>query len=256
MEATQRSDQRHHGSPGGSLLVVGTGIGLGGQVTVEALAAIKSAERLLFVAGSPGVQSWLRSLNANAISLNGCYAPEKRRDVTYAEMTERILTEVRRGYRVVAAFYGHPGVGVNPSHNAIRQARAEGFVAQMLPGVSADGCLYADLGLDPLIVGCQSYEASAFVARQPVISTAALLLLWQVGVIGQVTPRYTRDASQPGLERLRELLLRDYPAEHGVIAYEAAEYPIFKPTIDRGSVDRLPALTIPPTTTLAIPPVH
>jgi hypothetical protein len=35
----------------------------------------------------------------------------------------------------------------------------------MLPGISAEDCLFADLGIDPGIYGCQSYEATDFLAN-------------------------------------------------------------------------------------------
>ena len=84
-----------------------------------------------------------------------------------------------------AVFYGHPGVFVNPSHRAVAQARAEGFRAAMLPGVSAEDCLFADLGLDPGAHGCQSYEATDFVIRRRSCYPSALLILWQVGALGE-----------------------------------------------------------------------
>src|SRR2546429_6584747 len=43
-----------------------------------------------------------------------------------------------------------------------RQAREEGFEAEMLPAVSAEDCLFADLGVDPGDEGCQSFEATSF----------------------------------------------------------------------------------------------
>ena len=55
-----------------------------------------------------------------------------------------------------------PGVFARVPHKAIAQARAEGFEAHMEAGVSAEDCLYADLGIDPGEVGCQQYEASQF----------------------------------------------------------------------------------------------
>src|SRR5437773_2103233 len=79
----------------------------------------------------------------------GLSAPGKPRRETYAEMVEELLAPVRAGHNVCAAFYGHPGVFVNPGHEAIRRARAEGFPARMLPAVSALDCLVADLGIDP-----------------------------------------------------------------------------------------------------------
>ena len=73
-----------------------------------------------------------------------------------------MLAEVRAGRRVCGAFYGHPGVFTRVPNKAIAQARAEGFEAHMEAGVSAEDCLYADLGIDPGEVGCQQYEASQF----------------------------------------------------------------------------------------------
>ena len=45
-------------------------------------------------------------------------------------------SRIRAGFRVCAVFYGHPGVFVYPSHEAIRRARAEGFAARMLPALT------------------------------------------------------------------------------------------------------------------------
>ena len=50
----------------------------------------------------------------------------------YTEMVERILFFVRKGKKVCAVFYGHPGIFVFSSHEAIRIARAEGYPAVML----------------------------------------------------------------------------------------------------------------------------
>ena len=68
---------------------------------------------------------------------------------TYQDMVDRILACVREGSDVCVAFYGHPGVFVYPSHEAIKRARIEGYKATMLPGISAEDCLFADLGIDP-----------------------------------------------------------------------------------------------------------
>ena len=95
-----------------------------------------------------------------------------------------MLAEVRKGLDVVGAFYGHPGVFVSPSHRAIAIAREEGYRARMLPGISAEDCLFADLGIDPSNPGCVSYEASELLIRDlPVVATSHLVL-WQVGVVG------------------------------------------------------------------------
>src|SRR3546814_12469546 len=59
----------------------------------------------------------------------------------------------------------------------------------MEAGVSAEDCLYADLGIDPGEVGCQHYEASQFMFYRRRIDPSAYLVLWQVGVAGDRSVR-------------------------------------------------------------------
>src|SRR5919197_1068481 len=106
--------------------------------------AIEGADELFYVASDPVASDWLEVLHPNAHSLNPLYRIGEPRIDTYEAMVDTILSSVRQGRRVCAAFYGHPGVFVYPSHEAIRQARDEGFEARMLPAVSAEDCLFAD----------------------------------------------------------------------------------------------------------------
>lgn len=95
-----------------------------------------------------------------------------------------MLRHVRRGENVVGVFYGHPGVFVSPSHRTIAIARDEGYAAKMLPGISAEDCLYADLGIDPSSAGCVTYEASDLLLSNRSLVPSSHLILYQVGVIG------------------------------------------------------------------------
>ena len=162
----------------GSLVVVGTGIELGSHLTQASREEIESADVVLCLAAEPVANAWLASLNANVRSLHSHYRLGEDRAQAYAAMTEEILAEVRAGRRVCVAFYGHPGVFVTPSHDAVRRAREEGFASRMLPAISAEDCLFADLGIDPARCGCQSYEATDFLVRHRVVDTTAALVLW------------------------------------------------------------------------------
>jgi Tetrapyrrole (Corrin/Porphyrin) Methylases len=91
---------------------------------------------------------------------------------------------VRKGENVVGLFYGHPGVFVSPSHRSIDLAREEGYTATMLPGISAEDCLFADLGIDPSIPGCLTYEATDMLIRNKPLVPSSHLIVYQVGCIG------------------------------------------------------------------------
>ena len=170
-------------------------------------------------------------------------------------MIDAILEPVRTGRRVCAAFYGHPGVFVYPSHRAIERARSEGFEARMLPAISAEDCLFADLGVDPAACGCQSYEATDFLVRRRRIDPSAALVLWQVGLVGQ--PRYVpASVNRDGLRVLAEVLLERYPADHEAIAYEASPYPVAEGLITPVPLAQLAEAPLTSASTLYVPPAE
>jgi hypothetical protein len=198
----------------------------------------------------------LKELNPEgAESMSGMYAEGKQRIETYNEMIERTLDCVRAGMLTCMACYGHPGVFVYPSHESIRRARAEGFSARMLPGISSEDCLFADLGVDPGIGGCQSYEATDFLVNRRVIDPTSSVVLWQIGVVGDATfKRVGYDLSAMPL--LVERLLAIYPATHPMYLYEAAVFPGCEPVIRQITAAELAYGPLSAGYTLYIPPAY
>jgi uncharacterized protein YabN with tetrapyrrole methylase and pyrophosphatase domain len=222
-----------NGKHRGSLVVVGTGIRTVGHLTMEAVAWIKQADKVLYVVGDPVAEAMLKKLNpGGAESLTVMYAEGKQRIETYNEMVERTLECIRAGMLTCMACYGHPGVFVYPSHESIRRARAEGYSARMLPGISSEDCLFADLGVDPGIGGCQSYEATDFLLNGRVIDPSSSVILWQIGVVGDATFK-AAGYDLSAMPLLVERLLAIYPASHPMYLYEAAVFhgcdPIIRP---------------------------
>jgi uncharacterized protein YabN with tetrapyrrole methylase and pyrophosphatase domain len=236
----------------GSLVVAGTGIQFGNHTTREARREIEQADKILYLFADPAPVPWITRLNPTAESLGRFYARGKPRSETYAEIVEEILGWVRRGLRVCALFYGHPGIFVTPSHEAVARARSEGFTARMLPGVSAEDCLFADLGLDPGDVGCQSFEATTFLLYHCEFDTSIPLILWQIGTIG------VRDGvpapSRQGLQVLVDRLAEKYGPDHQVVVYEASPYAICDPTIQRASLSDVDPATVTGMASLYVPP--
>jgi uncharacterized protein YabN with tetrapyrrole methylase and pyrophosphatase domain len=237
----------------GSLVCVGVGMTLGSHITPLARSYIEKAD-VVFTALSDGViELWLAKMNPDVRSLQHLYEEGKARTETYRQMVDTLLTEVRAGKQVCGAFYGHPGVFAWPPHKAIEIARAEGYPAHMEPGVSAEDCLYADLGFDPGRVGCQHYEASQFMFYRRRIDPSAYLILWQIGVAGdQSFARFSTGAQYRRL--LVELLVEDYDLTHEIIVYRAATLPIHQPRMDRMPLGSLPDADIDMHATLVIPP--
>lgn len=236
----------------GSLTVVGTGIHLVGDLTLAAKACIEQADKVLFAVADPVTAEWLRTLNDTAEALPMNTGVQRRREM-YSVMVERILGEIRQGLCVCVVFYGHPGVFTDPAHKAIQQVRAEGFPACMLPGISAQACLFADLGVDPGKNGCQSFEATDFLIRRRKFDPTSVLILWQIAVIGHLG-LYQENGNRHGLAILANELAIWYSPSHTVIVYEAAVYPICEPVIQYLPLTELPDAEITEVSTLYVPP--
>jgi hypothetical protein len=240
------------GKPG-SLACVGLGMMLGAHLGARARSHIERADVVFVAASDAIVEWWVQQMRPDARSLQPYYAEGKSRYRTYREMVAAMLAEVRAGYRVCGAFYGHPGVFAKVPHDAITQARAEGFEATMEPGVSAEDCLYADLGIDPGRVGCQHHEASQLLFYRRRIDPSAYLVLWQVGLVGDRS--CSRFATGPAHRQLLvERLLQDYPAGHEAIVYEAPTLPFMAARITSIRIEALPTTELHMHSTLVIPP--
>tara|TARA_R110002153_G_scaffold116833_1_gene260622 strand:- start:14924 stop:15742 length:819 start_codon:yes stop_codon:yes gene_type:complete len=218
----------------GSLVVVGTGISVAGQMTLLAQSYIENADIVFMGISNKIGENVVKKLNPNTVQLDDLYQAGKSRAITYQQMTDRIVDAVKAGQKVCAAFYGHPGVFVNPSHGAIKKVQELGLRAEMLPGISAEDCLIADLGIDPAHYGCQSYEATQFLFRDYKLDPHMTQIIWQIGLAGEASLGVLdADHCKAGLELYQEILMKMYPAEHEIILYEAATLPLYGPRIER-----------------------
>lgn len=238
-----------------NLSIVGTGIRIGGQLTVEAVNLIRGADCVIAVMADTLALGFLEDINPSVQSLHHHYRLGRQRDDTYERMVETILEPVRAGHKVCAAFYGHPGVFVWPSHEAIWRARAEGFEARMFPAVSAEDCLFADLGVDPARSGCQSYEATDFLLYARVFDPTASLILWQPAALGDIT-RSTFETDARWVQALVDVLMEFYPADHPATVYEAASFPLDNSRIDVVPLKNLAGVSFTQASTLYLPPLR
>jgi uncharacterized protein YabN with tetrapyrrole methylase and pyrophosphatase domain len=237
----------------GSLVCVGTGMTLGAHISPIAKSHIEQAEVIFSLMANGFAEKWLEEMNNDVRSLQYLYQEGKNRNVTYNEMVETILTEVRAGKKVVAAFYGHPGVFACVSHRAIKKAKAEDLPAMMEPGISAEDCLYADLSIDPGKTGCSHYEASQFMFYKRNVDPSAYLVLWQVALAGDksLAKFSTGNAYR---QVLVDLLLEHYPSDHQIILYQAKGIAIDTMRADKIMLSELVGAELFMHTTLVIPP--
>ena len=236
----------------GSLTIVGTGIRPGLQTTREARVRIERADKVLYLIAEHAPTAWLHRLNASAESMAAMYRPGRAYLDVYEETVTTLLSWVGRGLDVCAVTYGHPGVLDRSTSEAVRRARVEGHRTRILPGISAQDCLFADLELDPGEDGCQTFDATDFLVRARIPDVAVPLILWQISLIG--TTRVTGDVNRSGLRILAERLAELYGPHHEVVVYEASPFPVGTPMVERCPVSRLADAGVTGMSSLYVPP--
>lgn len=235
----------------GSLTVVGAGIRPGLHTTREAIRRIESADKVLYLLAEIAPVRWLEELNPSAEPLDDLYRANRPFDEIYADIVDAILMYVRKPQDVCAVFYGHPSVFDRTSHDAVERSRAEGFPARILPGITAEDCLYVDLEIDPGASGMQSFEATDFLVRRRTPDLTVPMILWQVGTIG--SSRTTAEVRRVGLEVLAERLAELYGPGHELVVYEATPFPVGRPMIERCAARDLADAGVTGLSTLFVP---
>jgi hypothetical protein len=107
--------------------------------------------------------------------------------------------------------------------------------------------------IDPGEYGCQSFEATDFLIHKRIYDCNSHLLLWQIGMIGNVSHQLVIN-NEKLLGILVEYLAKTYDLEHKIIIYEAALYPTFQPRIEEIMLKQLPKSILTKISTLYIPP--
>lgn len=238
-----------------TLAVVGSGIKFMSHITHEAKNCIENADKVLYLVNEPAMQQWIQTLNPHTESLDPLYVRYHSRNDNYKLISEYIVDNLETTNLLCLVIYGHPTVLVQPSIYATQAALEKGHNVVVMPGISAEDCLFADLAIDPSSSGCQSFEATDFLVYRREYDSSSHLILWQPGVIG-MKDRPVSHNPEMGLKILMDYLSNKYSLDHEIILYEAAQYPTFKPRVDKVSLKYLVASGITRLTTLYIPPNH
>lgn len=238
----------------GVLRIIGTGIRPRRQLTPEAAKAIQASERLLYLIPDPDEAEYIASM-AGGESENAAahYQSDVPLAKAYDAMIGRVMSWIDDGKQSCFALYGHPGVIVYPTHRLLRIAREKGHDAVMLPAISAEDCLFADLGVDPASVGCQTFWATDLLLNRRLIDPTMATVIWSIGVVGCFS--YSSVGMSPkALLALLDRLYLCYPPTHRVVVYEAAVNDNANHRADLIPLSLLPTVPLDGSSTLYIPP--
>jgi precorrin-6B methylase 1 len=205
---------------GGSLVVVGLGIRVAGQLTAEARARIVSADRVVYVndpessLGDTEMAAAIRAIRSDIPNLerfdDGGAAADTQRAIE--ARIKQLIGLAQSGENVCIVTYGHPAVCYYLTLEAVRRARhTVGVAAAMLPAVSSLDCLFADLLVDPAAHGLQVFSALAFLTLQQKVDPSISLALLQ--------PALMKNNDRMSLV---EKLIEAYSEDHVCYLYRAS----------------------------------
>lgn len=242
------------------LTLCGAGIKTLAHVTEEMLAALETADQVLYLVNEPLCERWIQQRAKQAESLVDLYFSSPDRRTSYEAITHKILTVLETVEHLCVVFYGHPCVFANPGllavHHVLTTTQHDAII---LPGISAMDCLFADLAIDPGVPGCQFVEATDLLIYERKLNPELHLLIWQIATLGQLGHASCEDAllSKQRYTRCYEHLRRWYPKTHPMVIYEASLYPTIAPVIRNHQLQDLiaqPEMTT--LSTLYLPPLE
>lgn len=234
------------------LTIVGTGYNVSGQITPETRSAMQQADHLFYLVNDPVTAGVLAALNRTSESLVPFYRQGEPARRAFTNMAERIVAPLDEGLEVTAAFVGNPAVNNPIGHEATRLARLRRVPVRMLPGVSIEDCLMADVGWS-LQTGRALRTATDFLVRHRPVDSRTALVLTGAGTVGETIYRGDRAPNRAGLRLLADALTRHYPPDHGVVLYEPALLPLQNPTIERIPLRDLPRAKASVASVLLVP---
>ena len=236
------------------LVLAGSGIKTISHITNEVMAAVISADLVLYLLNEPISEQWIIKHAKNAVSLSEIYFSYDKRVAAYDAIADEIVRNFNEYNNICVVFYGHPTIFAAPGIKAIQIAESIGIQCSILPAVSADGCLFADLKIDPGKGGCFSIDATELLLYQRPIDSKSHVILWQIGLIGNFE-KPSKGFNQKALDLLIEHLLTYYDEKTQAVLYEAALYPRIAPKLIEFNLPDLSKQALSPISTLYIPPL-
>ena len=237
------------------VILAGTGIKSLSHITKETEIAVQKASKVLYLVNEPIIEDWIIKEARNSESMYDLYIENDSRNKNYALIIEKILEEHKRYKNLCVLIYGHPTVFAFPGLEAIKRIEAKGSFAKVMPGISSEDCLFADLRINPGSRGCISLEATEFLLYDRAIDPSYHVIFWQIGQIGNT------GLPEAGLNRrvlscFCERVQSIYAGDVDVILYEASLYPNIPAKISKQKISELASMEINTISSLYLPPTR
>lgn len=240
------------------LIIAGTGIKFLSHLTIEVKSAIETSCCVVFLLNEPAMKNWVVKNAKKYVSLDDIYFSSEQRSESYDKIANELLSTIQKNDDVCFLIYGHPTFFSSVVEKIKKIISSEEIIIQVMPGISAMDCLFADLKIDPGSMGLQSYDATEFLLYDENFSTTSHLVLWQIAIIGEIrvvnNNEINLDRQKKAITILIKKLLIHYPEDHIVYLYVASQYPSIEFELVSIELQKLTEINISRLATLYIPP--
>lgn len=235
------------------IVLLGTGIKAISHFTEEFKTYVKAADKVLYLVNEPIVGEWIEVNSKQAENLEKYYYNNQRRLTSYKKIKNKILSDTSIFNFIAVVLYGHPTIFADPGLLAINEAKTMGIDTLILPSISAQDVLFADMGIDPGMHGCVHVDATEFLIYDKKPNISMHVCIWQIGMIGNIAPPQKKQVIN-NVDVLVKKLSQYYPQDFEIYIYEASLYPGVDFKLIKCKLRDLEKQNISTLSTLYIPP--
>jgi precorrin-2 methylase len=198
------------------VVLIGTGVGGGLQLTVQAQRVLDRVGRAYAIHLPAPLRRHLRSLRVKAIDLSDRFAADRPLQDAYVEVAQFLLDRVAAERPVVVLAPGSPLFLNSISRLLVLQGRRSGLRVLTLPGISPLDALISYVGVDVAGFGLQVFTGRRLASSPPKLDPAVPLAVMELAGVGARTTVAKPTDDAKWYARLVGVLARVYPADHPV----------------------------------------
>lgn len=203
----------------GRIRIVGTGLQGERHLTLEAVDALASAERVYHLVSGREAAAALARFNLQLYPLFDFYREGVLDLEVYSDIASFLIAEGQQR-DIVFAVMGHPCIYVAPTHLLLDHGPRWGVAVEVMAGISTIDAMILNMPDDIGNTGLQILDANRLVSYGLTPDPRVPMLLFQIGCFGSGYITRCRENSDTRLAPLAAVLGRHYPAGHLVYIVE------------------------------------
>lgn len=204
----------NNGEPTPDIYLIGTGVGGGLQITLEAQRVLDRVGRAYALHLRVPLRRHLRSLRVKTVDLSDRFSEPRPLGEAYVEVADFLLERAATERPIVVLTPGSPLFLNSISRLLVLQGRRSGLEIQILPGISPLDALISYVGVDVATFGLQVFTGNRLASSPTRLDPTVPLAVMELAGVGVQTSTADPTTHAERYSRLLGALARAYPADH------------------------------------------